>query len=160
MALHETRFGWNLDTSTDFGENLFQAFTQKVHLEPGKKHVIQAVDMYIDSLNIFKPGIPEEQTSLVGTVILSPYPAWESASVGEFGALGPFASEPLVLYKANFEFTYDPEDPIGPNGAAQLTKLREFPQQTIAAGESFAFYSNQLYMTVLLTKFEQTAHIE
>lgn len=152
MALHETRFGWNLDDSTTFDGNLAEVWTQKVHLEPGKKHTIYAVDMFIDSLNVFVPGAEPTPARIVGSVFLSPYPAWDTSQIMEFGVAGPFASEPLVLYKASFEYQYDPTSPASPQGETTLTKLREFPTETIAAGESFDFYSNQLYMTVFLTK--------
>jgi len=153
MALHETRFGWNLDESTDFGGNLAEVWTQKVHLEPGRKHTIMSVDMFIDALNVFVPGPDPTPARIRGHVILSPYPAWESAQVMEFGVAAPFASEPLVLYKASFEYQYDPVNSIFiPLGESTLAKLREFPTETISAGESFDFYSNQLYMTVFMTR--------
>jgi len=156
MALHETRFGWNLDDQTAFDGNLAEIWTQKVHLEPGKKHTIMSVDMFIDSLNVFEPGPDDTPARMAGHVILSPYPAWENAQLQEFGITAPFASEPLVLYKASFEYQYDPFNPAAPQGITTLTKLREFPTETIAAGESFDFYSNQLYMTVFLTKDSPT----
>lgn len=151
MALHEARAGWHLDEATDFGGQLAEIYAEKIHLEPGKKHTIMAVDMFIDGLSVFNTGPDPGPARLLGEVYLAPYPVWDSATIGEFGVAGPYASNPMVLYKASFEYLFDPGVPASA-GATQLSKLREFPTETIAAGESFDFYSNQLYMTVILTK--------
>lgn len=150
MALHEVRFGWNLDTSTNFGPNIAEVYTQKINLQAGKKHTMMSVDMMIDCLDIFVTGDPDARATILGQVYLSPYPVWDSAIISEFGAMGPMASDPSVLYKANFQFEYDPADPAGLAGVSELTKLREFPTETIAAGESFDFYSDHFYMTVFI----------
>jgi hypothetical protein len=154
MALHETRVGFQLDDATDFGGNLANVYTQKIHLEPGKKHTILAVDMFIDTLNVYNEGLEAPPARLVGNVFLSPYPAWDTAQITEFGVSGPMASEPMVLFKSSFQYDYDPNDPASSVGSANLVKLREFPTEVIASGESFDFYSNQLYMTVILTKYD------
>jgi len=153
MALHELRAEWHLDDSTDFGGALAEVWATKISLEPGKKHTIHAVDMFIDTLNCFVSGVDPISARIMGQVFLSAYPAWDYALLQEFGATGPYASDPSVLYKAAFEFLAEPNDVVGPGSyTTTLTKLREFPQDTIAAAESFDVYSNQLYMTVIIMR--------
>ncbi|MHC4707944.1 MAG: hypothetical protein ACYS8I_12775, partial [Planctomycetota bacterium] len=130
--------------------NTAEVYTQKINLEQGKKHTIHAVDMMIDCLDIYVSAQPDSVATILGQVYLSPYPVWDSAIISEFGPMGPMASDPSILYSAKFQFTYDPADPAGPAGVSQLTKLREFPTETIAAGESFDFYTDHMYMTVFI----------
>jgi hypothetical protein len=154
MALHEIRFAWNQD-SPYTGEQV-GLWTKKINLVKGRKHVIMAVDCFIDSLNAFIPGPDPEPCKIAGMIFLSPYPAYDRAQFTEFGFGGMFASDPAVLYKAGFQWDYDPSDPSSTAGATFLSKFREFPQETIAAGESFEFYSDHLYMTVYMTMFSGT----
>jgi hypothetical protein len=159
MAIHEVRVGIDvenesLNTLNNFGTRIF---SKRIYLDQGKHHIVTAVDSFLDSFNA-SPSVSsaesyEELMQMGVQVIISPYPAWTGSRVGTYGPYTLKAEEENVYYKRCFMINnHYPEYPTNVLVNSQsISDDQEFPQQQLVEEEAYAFYTDQLWITVIMT---------
>ena len=145
MALKEIRE--TIQGRFEFNDLGFGIVQKKIALEPGMKHTIMHLDYMDDN------GFGWSSNTTQGMqVYLTNYPiriqnnrfarGW--AGGDEIG--GPYAGENSVLFKRMVLY----------NNQTGNLLVHEFPNDFLAGQETFTFYSNQLYLTIVHYRADET----
>lgn len=121
------------------GAGGFSAVTKKINLKEGYRHNMMQVDLFQDSIPAYT-GDPANV--LLWEIGVSPYPILPTnmqvkGSTPNYQARMPSAGSDTILFKAL--------SIIRPNDFSQF---EQFPSVQIAAEPSYAWYSNEIYVTL------------
>ena len=121
------------------GAGGFSAVTKKIHLKEGYRHNMMQVDLFQDSIPAYT-GDPANV--LLWEIGVSPYPILPTnmqvkGSTPNYQSRMPSAGSDTILFKAL--------SIIRPNDFSQF---EQFPSVQIAAEPSYAWYSNEIYVTL------------
>lgn len=137
MPISEFRETLSIKEDFVMSNNDYQLFQRKINLRDGQRHTVNFIDFYDDSQLNF--SLPINSGYLF---YISKYPVipggMEWAEL--FGLSGPAAADPNVLFKASYARTT--LDPVGARD--------EFPNQFLGSSPTFTFYSNHVYLTLIL----------
>jgi hypothetical protein len=134
-----SEFRETLSVKEDFviANNDYQLFQRKINLRDGQRHTVNFIDFYDDSQLNFSLPIGSGYLFYVSKYPVIPT-GMEWAEL--FGLSGPPAADPNVLFKASYARTA--LDAVG--------RRDEFPNQFLGSSPTFTFYSNHVYLTLIL----------
>ena len=164
MVVHEVRCGIDVDnevvdTLTNLGVRIF---SKRIYLNQGKHHIVTAVDSFLDSFNASPTASSaesyEELMQMGVQVIISPYPAWTGDRISVYGPNTLKAEDENVYYKRCFMINnHFPEYPTNVTVSYQsISDDQEFPQQRLVEAEAYTFYTDQLWITVIMSPKDYT----
>tara|TARA_R110000824_G_C15196762_1_gene675311 strand:+ start:920 stop:1855 length:936 start_codon:yes stop_codon:yes gene_type:complete len=136
MPIHEFRESISIADIVTVEAADYVIFNKRINLREGFRHTVNFIDYFDDSQIGTSQGTREAYLFYV-----SKYPVIPTNLIlaETFGDAGPPASDPNVLFKAS----------MVKNGAGVSTS-DEFPNQFLGASPTFNFYTNHLYLTLIL----------
>jgi hypothetical protein len=136
MAIHEFRESISMADAVSVDASDYKIFNKRINLRDGFRHTVNFIDYFDDSQIGTSTGTREAYLFYV-----SKYPVIPTDLIlaEEFANAGPPASDPNVLFKASMV-----------KNSAGATTHDEFPNQFLGASPTFNFYSNHLYLTLIL----------
>ncbi len=136
MVLHEFRESLAISDEVNVPSADYLLFQRRINLQQGQRHTVNFIDFYDDSQ--IQSFIANNQGYLF---YVSKYPVipTDMQVADLFANSGPGAADPNVLYKASC---------MRREGNAAI--VDEFPNQFLGASPTFTFYSNHLYLTLIL----------
>lgn len=141
MPIHEIRETLTVDSFVRDGENPWALFIRKIPLQFGNRHTIIHMDFFDDGILI-----PPEDLPLAYEFYLSVYPVHPTDMVlqdGTWTAGGPAAANDNVLFKKT-------KASYGPNPNFKGPYEQEFPNQFLGASKTFSFYTDHMFMNLIL----------
>ncbi|MHA1882675.1 MAG: hypothetical protein ACTSUO_06480 [Candidatus Thorarchaeota archaeon] len=120
----------------------FAAVTKKINLKSGFRHNMMQVDLFQDSIPFYSPAEPSQV--LLMELGVSPYPILPTnmqvkGSAPNYQTRMPSAGSDTMLFKA-----------LATIRENDFTEFHQFPSAQIAAEPSYAWYSNEIYVTLYL----------
>ena len=117
----------------------FASVVKRINLKGGYRHRVAQVDLFQDSIPLHTGS---SQTGLYVEIAVSPYPILptEMNFKTPSPALGnrmPSASNDTILFKASSAIR-----------DTEISLLNQFPSPQLATNPDYAFYSNELYITL------------
>lgn len=136
MPIHEFRESISIADliSVDAGD--YKIYNKRINLRDGFRHTVNFIDYFDDSQLGSNDGSDEAYLFYV-----SKYPVIPTNLImaETFANAGPPASDPNVLFKASMV-----------KNTAGTRSSDEFPNQFLGASPTFNFYTNHLYLTLIL----------
>ena len=137
MPIHEFRESISIDDIVNVEGFSYQLFEKRINLQSGKRHTVNFVDFYDDSQFAALTGDNEGYLFYISKYPITPT---ELIMAEIFQNAGPAASDPNVIFKASLIKT----------GAAVPVVTDEFPNQFLGSSPTFNFYSDHVYLTLIL----------
>jgi len=137
MAIHEFRESLSIDELVDVTGFSYKLFQKRINLQSGRRHTVNFIDYYDDSQFAALTGDNEGYLFYVSKYPIIPT---EMVLAEIFANAGPPASDPNVLFKAS----------LIKREAVAAVITDEFPNQFLGASPTFNFYSNHVYLTLIL----------
>ena len=129
-----------LDT-IELDDTGFASVVKRINLRSGYRHRVAQVDLFQDSIPLHSGS---ESIGLYAEAAISPYPVVPTEM--QFKATGtalgnrmPSAANDTILFKATSAIREN-----------EFSQLFQFPSPELAANPVYAFYSNELYITLYL----------
>jgi len=135
--LHEFRESVSIDEEVHVSGFSYRLFQKRINLRSGMRHTVNFIDYYDDSQFAALTGDQEAYLFYVSKYPIIPT---EMVMAEIFSNAGPPASDPNVLFKAS----------LIKRGASEAVITDEFPNQFLGASPTFNFYSNHVYLTLIL----------
>jgi hypothetical protein len=136
MPIHEFRESISLADIVTVASDDYKIFNKRINLRDGFRHTVNFIDYYDDSQMAANDNSNEAYLFYVSKYPIIPTDLILSET---FANAGPAASDPNVLFKASI---------ISPSSGATITD--EFPNQFLGSSPTFNFYTNHLYLTLIL----------
>tara|TARA_R110002110_G_scaffold154002_1_gene347714 strand:+ start:1009 stop:1944 length:936 start_codon:yes stop_codon:yes gene_type:complete len=137
MAIHEFRESISIDDNISVPEFSYKLYQKKINLRSGMRHTVNFIDFYDDSQFAALTGDNEGYLFYVSKYPVIPT---ELILAEIFANAGPPASDPNVIFKASLV-----------KGAATTPVVQdEFPNQFLGASPTFNFYTEHVYLTLIL----------
>ena len=135
MPIHEFRESITIDDNVSVDDDSFRVYQKRINLRTGERHTVNFIDFYDDSQLSSSMGPRSGYQFFV-----SKYPVMNTNIVWAqmFGNSGPIASDPNLLFKASMVMT-----DTGPI-------IDEFPNQFLGSSPTFTFYTDYIYLTLIL----------
>lgn len=135
MPIHEFRESISVDDTVTISDGDFKMFQKRIPLQTGVRHTVNFIDFFDDS--------QLSSSMATGTgyqFFVSKYPVMNTDMVWAelFGNAGPLASNPNILFKSSMAMT--------DSGAV----FDEFPNQFLGSEPTFTFYTDYIYLTLIL----------
>tara|TARA_R110002110_G_C13444459_1_gene716476 strand:- start:298 stop:1233 length:936 start_codon:yes stop_codon:yes gene_type:complete len=137
MPIHEFRESLSIDDNIELEGFSYKLFQKRINLRSGLRHTVNFIDFYDDSQFAALTGDNEGYLFYVSKYPVVPT---ELILAEIFANAGPAASDPNVLFKAS----------LVKRDANTAAVVDEFPNQFLGASPTFNFYSNHLYLTLIL----------
>ena len=137
MPIHEFRESISIDDIVDVEGLSYKLFEKRINLRSGMRHTVNFIDFYDDSQFAALTGDNEGYLFYVSKYPITPT---ELIMAEIFQNAGPAASDPNVIFKASLIKT----------GAAVPVVTDEFPNQFLGSSPTFNFYSDHVYLTLIL----------
>lgn len=139
MAIHEIRESINT-TITNAGEKTVY-IVNEIDLQRGKRHTVNAIDVFIDNLWVSQAG----DDPIYGEVVLTSQPMFLTNQQynPDFLQSTPQVGVDTILHKTQFLI------PVA-GRPAPITILQEFPNNFLGSMPTFSWYTPKLYLYVVL----------
>lgn len=139
MAIHEIRESINT-TITDAGEQTVY-IVNEIDLQRGKRHTVNAIDVFIDNLWVSQAG----DDPLYGEVVLTSQPMFLTGQEynNDFLQSTPQVGVDTILHKTQFLIP-------AAGKPAPITILQEFPNNFLGSLPTFSWYTPKLYLYVVI----------
>lgn len=136
MVLHEFRESLAISDEVNVPSADYLLFERRINLKEGQRHTVNFIDFYDDSQ--IAASLDNDKGYLF---YVSKYPLIPTDMIvaDSFANSGPGAADPNVLFKASV---------MRVEGNPVL--IDEFPNQFLGSSPTFTFYSNHLYLTLIL----------
>ena len=138
MPIHEFRESISVQDSIALADNSYALFQKRISLRTGDRHTVNFIDFYDDS---------QVSTAMLAPsgwqFFVSKYPVIPTnmTLAENFANAGPPASDPNVLFKASS---------IRPGLSEYYQVDDEFPNQFLGSSPTFTFYTDHLYLTLIM----------
>lgn len=135
MPIHEFRESISVEDNIAIDDDGFRIFQKRISLRSGERHTVNFIDFFDDS------QLSGSMASRSGyQFFVSKYPVMNTNMVWAemFDNAGPDASDPNVLFKSSMVMT-----DAGP-------VIDEFPNQFLGSSPTFTFYTDYIYLTLVL----------
>ena len=140
MPIHEFRESISVQDGVPVAEDSYALFQKRISLRTGDRHTVNFIDFYDDSQISAGLTPPSAWQFFVSKYpVLPTNMSWVEGAIGN---AGPPASDPNVLFKASSVI-----GGVAPN-IAQIDD--EFPNQFLGSSPTFTFYTDHLYLTLIL----------
>jgi hypothetical protein len=137
MPIHEFRESISIDDIVNVDGLSYQLFEKRINLRSGMRHTVNFIDFYDDSQFAALTGDNEGYLFYVSKYPITPT---ELIMAEIFQNAGPAASDPNVIFKASLIKT----------AATSPVITDEFPNQFLGSSPTFNFYSDHVYLTLIL----------
>tara|TARA_R100000664_G_C2739467_1_gene128171 strand:- start:472 stop:1419 length:948 start_codon:yes stop_codon:yes gene_type:complete len=138
MPIHEFRESISVQDGVSLADDSYALYQKRISLRTGDRHTVNFIDFYDDSQVSPAMAAPSGWQFFV-----SKYPVIPTNMIlaETFDNAGPPASDPNVLFKASS---------IRPGSSTYYQIDDEFPNQFLGSSPTFTFYTDHLYLTLIM----------
>ena len=138
MPIHEFRESISVQDGVSLADDSYALYQKRISLRTGDRHTVNFIDFYDDSQVSAAMAAPSAWQFYV-----SKYPVIPTDMIlsETFDNAGPPASDPNVLFKASS---------IRPGSSTYYQIDDEFPNQFLGSSPTFTFYTDHLYLTLIM----------
>jgi len=137
MAIHEFRESISIDEVVELSGFNYKLYQKRINLRSGHRHTVNFIDFYDDSQFAAQT---DDNAAYLFYVSKYPVVPTEMTLAEVFANAGPPASDPNVIFKASM---------IKTNLTIPVI-TDEFPNQFLGSTPTFNFYSDHVYLTLIL----------
>ncbi len=138
MPIHEFRESISVQDGVSLADDSYALYQKRISLRTGDRHTVNFIDFYDDSQVSANMAAPSAWQFYVSKYPVIPTDQKLSET---FDNAGPPASDPNVLFKASS---------IRPGSSTYYQIDDEFPNQFLGSSPTFTFYTDHLYLTMIM----------
>ena len=138
MPIHEFRESISVQDGVSLADDSYALYQKRISLRSGDRHTVNFIDFYDDSQVTPNMAAPSGWQFYVSKYPVIPTDQKLSET---FDNAGPPASDPNVLFKASS---------IRPGSSTYYQIDDEFPNQFLGSSPTFTFYTDHLYLTLIM----------
>ncbi len=138
MPIHEFRESISVQDGVSLADDSYALYQKRISLRSGDRHTVNFIDFYDDSQLTPNMAAPSGWQFYVSKYPVIPTNQKLSET---FDNAGPPASDPNVLFKASS---------IRPGSSTYYQIDDEFPNQFLGSSPTFTFYTDHLYLTLIM----------